>query len=197
MDISFALRTDEFYLNCSSRKTSNLSRSCNISRTKSTRNLPIHLKQALTIVRPTCLLNELNQPTKLSSLAFRLIISGGKINSRIEGRQGSRRQGFQDKALEVQSACLRAMAVSSFCPVLLSTSPSSAHFRSQILATDAFGPLGSCSDVCDEISSTADFDLPSRDRNDLEALDARARQTANIATPHSSGTRKSAWGFDR
>lgn len=68
-----------------------------------------------------------------------------------------------------------------------------AHFRSQILATDAFGPLGSCSDVCDEISSTADFDLPSRDRNDLEALDARARQTANIATLHSSVTRKSAW----
>lgn len=85
MDIFFALRTDEFYLNCSSRKTSNLSRSCNISRTKSTRNLPKHLKQALTIVRSTCLLNELNQPTKLSSLAFRLIISGGKIN-RAESR---------------------------------------------------------------------------------------------------------------
>lgn len=85
MDIFFALRTDEFYLNCSSRKTSNLSLSCNISRTKSTRNLPKHLKQALTIVGRTCLLNELNQPTKLSSLALRLIISGGKIN-RAESR---------------------------------------------------------------------------------------------------------------
>lgn len=53
----------------------------------------------------------------------------------------------------------------------------SARGRSLPLAnprTDAFGAFGSSSDVCDEISSTADFDLPSRDRNDLEVLDADA-----------------------
>lgn len=122
----------------------------------------------------------------------RPIISGGKIN---RTNRGTRRRDQGTKRWK--SACLRAMAVSTFFFFfpLLPSRLAAAHFRSQILATDAFGPLGSCSDVCDEISSTADFDLPSRDRNDLEALDARARQTANIAILHSSVTRKSAWGI--
>ena len=122
----------------------------------------------------------------------RPIISGGKIN---RTNRGTRRRDQGTKRWK--SACFRAMAVSTFFFFfpLLPSRLAAAHFRSQILATDAFGPLGSCSDVCDEISSTADFDLPSRDRNDLEAFDARARQTANIATLHSSVTRKSAWGI--
>lgn len=68
--------------------------------------------------------------------------------------EGARNEHHEDKTKRCCKHSRRPVYATAFLWLV------AAHFRSQILATDAFGPLGSCSDVRDEISSTADFDLP-------------------------------------
>lgn len=94
--------------------------------------------------------------------------------------EGARNEHHEDKTKRCCKHSRRPVYATAFLWLV------AAHFRSQILATDAFGPLGSCSDVRDEISSTADFDLPPA----WPKRPGSARCTRIHHIP--SGTRKSA-----